>query len=308
MRSLRWEVNPQDELDDTESTTEWLDFFNGVGIKLQQLVLKRKRKKMALLEKKISDLQGKLDPIKGTQQLINFDNEIKRKLEKIDRETQKKKLKKFRRDTNDFKRNSIYLWQNADNTSTFHQPLISAPTLTNHQHKPETSSAGLADTPIQTTQLNKDRRPPQTPQPNRDGRPLQTPHNIRGRGNKQPGRGRNHGQRGSKHISDNTRQEYNINTQNRYKMLSHLNQRDNEYHIQSSRQTPFLGRGMRGHPRGCSRGNRPWRNRSRQHIITTIHRNGGTPPEWEQQHSPVRGMRNNYEEVAEQDGESSIKR
>lgn len=92
MRSLRLEVTPQDGLDDDESTSEWLD-FNGVGLKLQQLVLARKRKKMTLLEKKITELQGKLDPIKGTQQLINFDHEIKKKLEKVDRETQKKKLK-----------------------------------------------------------------------------------------------------------------------------------------------------------------------------------------------------------------------
>lgn len=32
-RNLRWEVTPQDGLDDQESMTEWLDFF-GVGFKL----------------------------------------------------------------------------------------------------------------------------------------------------------------------------------------------------------------------------------------------------------------------------------
>lgn len=38
MRSLRWEVSPQDGLDD--EYTEWLEFCNGVGLKLQKLVLK----------------------------------------------------------------------------------------------------------------------------------------------------------------------------------------------------------------------------------------------------------------------------
>lgn len=33
-RSLRWEVVPQDGLDDPESTKEWLVFFNGMGLKL----------------------------------------------------------------------------------------------------------------------------------------------------------------------------------------------------------------------------------------------------------------------------------
>lgn len=68
MRSLRWKVTPQDSLNDEESTNEWLDFFNGVGFKLQQLVFKRKKQKMKLLELKIADLQTKLDLIKDTPQ------------------------------------------------------------------------------------------------------------------------------------------------------------------------------------------------------------------------------------------------
>lgn len=66
MHSIRWEVSPQDGLDDAESSSEWLDFFNWLGFKLQQLVLRRKKRKMISLEKKISELQEKLDPIKGT--------------------------------------------------------------------------------------------------------------------------------------------------------------------------------------------------------------------------------------------------
>lgn len=64
MQSLRSEESPQDGLDDVEFTTEWLDFFNGVGLKLQELVLKKKRKKMLILEKKIAELKAKVDPIK----------------------------------------------------------------------------------------------------------------------------------------------------------------------------------------------------------------------------------------------------
>lgn len=73
--------------------TEWWDFFNGIGFKLQELGLKQKRQKMVLVEKKIADLQGKVDHIKATQQAINFNSEIKRKLKKLDRETQKRNFK-----------------------------------------------------------------------------------------------------------------------------------------------------------------------------------------------------------------------
>lgn len=111
VRSLRWEVTPQDGLDDKESMSEWLDFFNGVSFKLQQLVLNRKRRKMCKLEKSIADLYGKLDPIKDTQQWTDFNTAINAKLDKIDKDTQKKKVKKFHRDLNDFKNESIYIWQ-----------------------------------------------------------------------------------------------------------------------------------------------------------------------------------------------------
>lgn len=102
MRSLIWEVTPQDGLNDIESMAEWLDFSNGVGFKLQELVLSRKQKKMLKLENRITELPNKLDSIKNTQQWIDFNNNINKKLDKIDKDTQKKKVKKCHRDMRDF--------------------------------------------------------------------------------------------------------------------------------------------------------------------------------------------------------------
>lgn len=110
-RSLRWEVPPQDGFNDQSFMNEWLEFFNKAGRELQGLVLKRKQIKLSMLNEKIRDLQEKLEPIKDTNQMNEFNNNIKKKLEKIDRETQKKKVKKFNRDLNDFKTNKIYAWQ-----------------------------------------------------------------------------------------------------------------------------------------------------------------------------------------------------
>lgn len=42
---------------------------------------------------------------------------MRKKLEKVDRDTQKNKVKKFIRDSNDFKSNNIYLWQNANSAN-----------------------------------------------------------------------------------------------------------------------------------------------------------------------------------------------
>ena len=44
VRSMRWEVTPQDAMDDTESVAEWLTFFNDVGLQLQDLILQEEKK------------------------------------------------------------------------------------------------------------------------------------------------------------------------------------------------------------------------------------------------------------------------
>lgn len=115
MQSLRWDVSPQGGLDNSDSQSEWLEFFYRVGIRLQELVLKRKIFKMNILEQKIDKLQIKLDPLKSTPQLIEFNKERNLKEVREGRSWHtKKKLKKFHCDKGDFKNNLVYEWQYAN--------------------------------------------------------------------------------------------------------------------------------------------------------------------------------------------------
>lgn len=90
-RSLRWEVSPQDGLTEQVYMDEWLEFFNKAGRELQGLVLKRERLKMNKLNESINLLHTKLEPIKESNQYKDFNTNIKKKLEKVDRDTQRKK-------------------------------------------------------------------------------------------------------------------------------------------------------------------------------------------------------------------------
>lgn len=110
-RGLRWDVAPQDGLDDEQSQKEWLEFFNKCGRDLQALILKRKVRKMTLIEEKIKALQVELEPVKNEQSTKDFNENIRKRLEKLDKDTQKKKVKKFNRDLGDFNSNCIYAWQ-----------------------------------------------------------------------------------------------------------------------------------------------------------------------------------------------------
>lgn len=47
-----------------------------------------------------------------------FNNNMKKKLEKVDRDTQKKKVRKYNRDASDLKTNNIYLWQSLNTVDT----------------------------------------------------------------------------------------------------------------------------------------------------------------------------------------------
>lgn len=65
--------------------------FNKVGRELQGLVLKRKLIKLSMLNEKIKAIQEKLEPIKETNQMKEFNINIKKKLEKLTKKHRKRK-------------------------------------------------------------------------------------------------------------------------------------------------------------------------------------------------------------------------
>lgn len=71
---------------------------------------------MLKLENKINELHSKLDSINNSQQWVDFNNNINKKLDKLDKDMQKKKVKKIHIDMSDFKNDSTYC-----KISLFHQ-------------------------------------------------------------------------------------------------------------------------------------------------------------------------------------------
>lgn len=65
---------------------EWMvGIFSKVGMELQDLVLTRKQFKLAKINEQINDIERKLESIKETNPIIEFNNNMKKKLEKLDR-------------------------------------------------------------------------------------------------------------------------------------------------------------------------------------------------------------------------------
>lgn len=247
IRSLRWDVTPQDGLDDQGSMQEWLDFFNGVGFKLQQLVLQRKKRKMANLESRINDLQQQLDPIKDSQQIIEFNARIQKKLEKVDRETQKKKLKKYHRDLEDFKKNSIYSWQQVPCRNEAGDQSIQEPSAPPQQIRRLIPGLPSVNYPVYTND-----RAGNTSYANS---PIRCSTPIQKGGRKLKGNGRRSNQNG--YSQPNT---YDIPTHNRFQPLQEYRNNQENYANNHPHPRPFLGRGRGRSSRGRNqprRGGRP---------------------------------------------------
>lgn len=172
-RRLRWDVPPNDGLTDDESIKEWYQFFNNRGQELIDFLLIRKRKKMLLLDKQISELKSLLEPLQNSPDFLRLSGELKNKMVKWDTEVQEKKRNKFIRDSGDFSRGEVFKWQSRMQTPesapvTSTQPTSNVPSLVNPRTQKQSSQ--------------------RRPLPSQGGVPRHFTHpNKRGRGNSSRG-------------------------------------------------------------------------------------------------------------------------
>lgn len=87
-------------------------FFNLTEKRLLELLISRKEKKLKLLEANINAVKAKLVPLEGSVEFKDKMTHLQDFVGTVDKETQKKK-KKNMRDTNGYKTNKVYKWQDA---------------------------------------------------------------------------------------------------------------------------------------------------------------------------------------------------
>lgn len=287
MRSLRWEVTPQDALDDETSTQEWLDFFNNVGIKLQELILKRKKLKMKILEKKIADLKIILDEDKDSPIVLKFNSDIKKKLQKIDKDTHKKKVKKYYRDLGDFKNNTIYLWQNPGS-------------VPNQRAQNETELAANYSTNQLATPGPSTPRGPIRPSAGPPGVRAKTVHKPEGAPSHRDDQQSQHMGYGYQ-SAPRFDSPYRVPVHNRYEALNHY---EGSQPPIPNPVRPFQWRGGRG--RGGRWGGRPWRGRPQW--WGPPQSQGPYNPQWRQQPGPQHALGDRASGGAEPDVKNKNKK
>lgn len=110
-RRLRWELPPNDGLNDKESIQEWFEFFNNKSLEGLKFLLKRKQKKLRLINQQIIDLKTELEPHKESTDFKKFSTQLSSDLGAKDIEVQQRKIKKYHRDLGDYRTDQVFKWQ-----------------------------------------------------------------------------------------------------------------------------------------------------------------------------------------------------
>lgn len=110
-RRLRWDVSPNDGVEDLQLLDEWYQFFNTCEQKLMQMMISRRKAKKVILESKIAGLRKSMEPFKSNSEYAEKAKTLQIHLTNYDGEIKSKKLKKYQRDIKDFEGNKVYKWQ-----------------------------------------------------------------------------------------------------------------------------------------------------------------------------------------------------
>lgn len=108
---MRWDLGPNDGLIDQDLANDWFNFFNINEHKLSDLIILRRRFKLAKIETKITELKELLCPFKDSLEYKAKSTQIQKFIEKTDKDIKAKKIKKYQRDLKDYGDNSVYQWQ-----------------------------------------------------------------------------------------------------------------------------------------------------------------------------------------------------
>lgn len=110
-RRSRWELPLNDGLMDKESIYKWFHIFNDNSLEGLAFLLKRKQKKMRIIDQQIEEIKSKLDPYKESAEFNRLASQLNKDLVARDLEVQQRKMKKFQRDVADYKTDQVFKWQ-----------------------------------------------------------------------------------------------------------------------------------------------------------------------------------------------------
>lgn len=100
-----------DGIIDEDGVSEWYKFFHEKGMEVLQFLVKRKQRKVAMINQQITECKIALEVHKDTPSFATLTNQLNKVLERKDIEIKQRKRRKYLRDTNNYKLEQSYKWQ-----------------------------------------------------------------------------------------------------------------------------------------------------------------------------------------------------
>lgn len=83
-RRLRWDIPINDGIIDEDGVSEWYKFFNEKGIEVLQFLVRRKQRKVAMINQQIAECKIALKAHKETPSFVTLTNQLNTFLERKD--------------------------------------------------------------------------------------------------------------------------------------------------------------------------------------------------------------------------------
>lgn len=100
-RRLRWDIAPNDNINDPLHMDDWFRFFNKCEKDLLGMIIKRRQFKLKKVEGIIIQLKEQLAPFADTKEYKDNEKALQEAIQKYDKMIQGKKQKKYKRDVMD---------------------------------------------------------------------------------------------------------------------------------------------------------------------------------------------------------------
>lgn len=111
LRKLRWDVPINDGLVGEEDILEWYVFFNSKGKEVMEFLIKKKQRKMRMIESQIKDFRDKIEPFQKSTENAKHMGDLQKNMQKKNLENRNINKNKYLRDVGGYQKKQVFRWQ-----------------------------------------------------------------------------------------------------------------------------------------------------------------------------------------------------
>lgn len=156
-RGLRIKKCPSFGTEDIDFRSKWEAILNKCSLDLILLIIEHSKKEKEVVQEKINEIKVQISGMSNDDRKLPFENKLKQDLEKLTDWVRQQKIKKFKRDENDYKDDTVYKWTGSNYRDRQRQRSVSFNFTTSDEES--TSISNMSSPAASTTSDFLDERP-----------------------------------------------------------------------------------------------------------------------------------------------------